>query len=144
MIKNSIKKILSAFDLKLSRVSSFEQETAFEAQERLLKQLGSEPFTIFDVGAYIGTVALQYNDVFPNATIFCFEPFPPSFSQLQINTAAYSNIKVIPKALGQETGRTQIHSNHQSSTNSLLASHERSGIIWGDNLLNTKELLEID
>jgi len=144
VIKNIIKKILHFQDLKLSRVSTFEQETAFEAQARLLKQSGNEPFTIFDVGAFIGTVALKYRDLFPDSIIFCFEPFLESYHQLQVNIANHPNIKAIPKALGAYNERTKIYANNQASTNSLLASDERSSEIWGKGLLETQKKADID
>lgn len=37
---------------------------------------------IFDVGAYAGDITRTYRDIFPGATIYCFEPFPDSFKKL--------------------------------------------------------------
>lgn len=37
---------------------------------------------IFDVGAYVGDITATYRDIFPEATIYCFEPFPDSFKKL--------------------------------------------------------------
>ena len=39
--------------------------------------------TIFDVGAATGEYALHFLKKFPKATIYCFEPLPAQFEQLQ-------------------------------------------------------------
>jgi len=108
VLKNIIKKILSTQDLKLSRVSTFECEPAFETQKRLVGKSNYGPLIIFDVGAFIGTISLKYQSIFPDATIFCFELFLESYNQLKINTARHPNIKTIPKALGNRCEKSKI------------------------------------
>ena len=38
---------------------------------------------IFDVGAHTGEVTIQYRELYPLASIHCFEPFPKAFQDLQ-------------------------------------------------------------
>ena len=44
---------------------------------------------VFDVGANIGLFSLFIRQKYPNATIFAFEPGPPTFEILRINTALH-------------------------------------------------------
>ena len=53
---------------------------SFTAQKALFD--GSDCRVIFDVGAYVGKVTIIYRDLFPEATIYSFEPFPDSFRDL--------------------------------------------------------------
>ena len=143
-MKNIVKKLLATFDLRLSRLSTFERENAFEAQARLIQGQPSSSLTIFDVGAYKGDIALRYNQLFPNAHIFCFEPFAASFDLLQKNVASYRNIKTYPLGLGETDGKAIMHSNSFAVTNSLLATHETGSSTWGTGLLETQEVVDVD
>lgn len=55
---------------------------AFNKQKILMGNSDSE-LIIFDAGAYIGDVALKYNNLFPGSKIYCFEPFRDSWEKLK-------------------------------------------------------------
>lgn len=90
---------------------------AFQAQKRLLGD-GTD-LTIFDVGAYVGDVTAIYRDIFPKATIYCFEPFPESFEKLsQLANGGF--IRLYQIALCESDGGVKLQVNSDRSSNSLL------------------------
>ncbi len=63
------------------------------------------PKVIFDIGANIGTTAIYYAAVYPEADIYCFEPLPENIELLRINAQRHSDrIHVIPKGVSDQPG----------------------------------------
>ncbi len=93
---------------------------AFAAQADVLSGLGIEKPTIFDVGANVGQSARRYRAAFPSAAIYCFEPFPESFRELEAAVADDPGIHPIPTAVGAEPGESTFFVNARPATNSLL------------------------
>lgn len=139
-MKSLIKKALAQLGYEIRKKRN--SKDAFEDQKSLLGNL-NVPITIFDVGAYDGSISLKYNQLFPNAEIHSFEPFQESFSTLKSNTSDWKNIKIHHKALGEKTGTSKFHSNLFAATNSLLATHEDGEKNWGGNILSTKEVIDV-
>lgn len=116
----------------------------FRIQKQLI-QNSNRRLTIFDVGAFVGRVALRYNDLFPNSHIYCFEPFPDSFNKLKSNTSSLENIVLINKGVGEHLGKSVFHCNQSGSTNSILATQEDGDEIWGNaGLLRTEKTINIE
>ena len=95
------------------------KQDPFETQRRLATKTGGE-LTIFDIGANRGQTAQRYRAKFPNAEIYCFEPFPESVAVLQQHFAGDPKIHIVPKAVADSTGRVTFYVNAQADTNSLL------------------------
>ena len=76
--------------------------------------------TIFDIGAHRGDTVAYYRSIFPDSTIYCFEPFPESFEVLKLRFQ--NDRKIIPSALAiaDKTDRREFFVNHFEATNSLL------------------------
>ena len=89
----------------------------FEIQKRLLGQ--DNELVIFDVGAYVGDIAATYKRMFPQSTIYCFEPFPDSFQKLN-HLCQDASIKAHQLAFSDKKGKTTFHTNVDLSCNSLL------------------------
>jgi len=142
-MKYLINDILRQFGYRISRIPPDEGLNAFEVQKMLLGEAVVD-LTIFDVGAYKGDVTLIYKKLFPDSKVYCFEPFPISFSILKKNTSSQCNIFAINKGLGEYTGKSEFHSNRSAPTNSILATLDESRHTWGDGLLDTIETIEID
>ena len=69
-----------------------------------------QPKVIFDVGANIGVAAVYYSVVYPNATVYCFEPLPANIELLCANTSRNSDrIKVIRRGLSDVAGSFEYH-----------------------------------
>src|SRR5262249_37571446 len=61
---------------------------------------------IFDVGANIGLFTLFVGHMCKNAAIYAFEPIPPVFDVLRLNTALYGlNVKLFDCGLSEVTTR---------------------------------------
>ena len=85
---------------------------------------------VFDVGAHEGLAARRYREMFPAATIHCFEPFPASFEKLTQAVAGLGGFELHAFALAAEEGQAEFSVNRNSATNSLLASDEAADIYW--------------
>ena len=82
--------------------------------------LGKEKnLAVFDVGAYVGDIATTYAKIFPQATIYCFEPFPNSFNKLS-HLAKSSSIKPFQIALSDQNSQAKLHINTDRSCNSMF------------------------
>jgi len=101
----------------LFRPKVVKRNKPFEVQKRLFCR--ASDLVIFDVGAYIGEVALTYKKMFPQSTIYCFEPFPDSFQKLN-RLCRGASIKAHQIAFSDKKGKTTFHINVDLSCNSLL------------------------
>jgi FkbM family methyltransferase len=142
-MKKFIKKMLSRFNIEVILIKNKENNynNAFLAQKHLINI--DNPI-IFDVGAHIGTITLLYKRMYKNPTIYAFEPFKESFEELKKNTKNNPGIFPINMGLGDVEGKAKFYSNEFAPTNSLLNSEKSGGQIWGENILNTKEIVEIN
>lgn len=104
------------FDV-LFRPKAVKRNKPFEVQKRLLG--GAADLVIFDVGAYVGEVAATYKRLFPQSTIYCFEPFPDSFHKLN-RLCRDASIKAHQIAFSDKEGKTTFNINVDLSCNSLL------------------------
>lgn len=99
---------------------------AFAEQSALLSGI---PVTmIFDVGANSGQTSIKYKALFPASTIYSFEPFAESFTQLCSNFAGDPLVKPVQLAVSNQSGHKPLHVNQSSFTNSLLPSVEKGGL----------------
>lgn len=99
--------------------------------------------TVFDVGAHHGQTALNFGGRFPKATIYSFEPFPESYEVLQSKCAGHKNIQIYDFGFSDRNCVRELHSNLASATNSLLSTDSEGANTWGENLLDTKDKLEL-
>ena len=75
---------------------------------------------IFDVGANVGTISKRYRELFPRATIHCFEPTSEAFGELGENLKGYSNIVLNNLAVASSAGKRTLYLNNWHATNSLF------------------------
>jgi FkbM family methyltransferase len=94
------------------------QPTAFQIQQRLFQ--AAAPKIIFDVGAHTGETMREYRAMFPDATIFSFEPFPNSFRQLHAEACRHAHVHAVNLALSDRAGEAEFSANVGCATNSLL------------------------
>ena len=92
-------------------------ENAFSAQRHFFS-CTSQPI-IFDVGAYIGEVARTYREIFSRAQLYCFEPFPDSFRELE-KFSADPMVKLYPVAISDQVGKITLNVNTDLSCNSIF------------------------
>lgn len=110
-MKNIIKKLIS------TGKSSRNFADPFLIQKFLFP--GEKHLVVFDVGAYIGDITNIFTRIFPQATIYCFEPFPNSFNKLR-HLAKSSSIKPFQIALSDKNGQARLQINSDRSCNSMF------------------------
>jgi FkbM family methyltransferase len=78
--------------------------------------------TIFDVGANVGQSARRFAKLFPDATVWSFEPFSSAFTELEQVTRD-ARVRCFQLALGAEPSTATVALAQKSDLNSLLGSH---------------------
>lgn len=80
-----------------------------------LQKFGIAPRCILDIGAHHGQTALGYAASFPGSRVFAFEPVSSNFAALTKATAGNPAIIPINAALGERSGKMNIHLNPENS-----------------------------
>ena len=73
--------------------------------------LNVEEPIIFDVGANTGFFALRMKQLYPKATIYCFEPYPPCIDHLRetIYINELKNVEVKTLAISDKAGKSKLY-----------------------------------
>ncbi|MCG2462878.1 FkbM family methyltransferase [Flavobacteriaceae bacterium F89] len=79
---------------------------------------------IVDAGGYIGTAAIAFSEMYPNATVLTIEPSADNFYVLKKNVSKYPNIKPIHGAL-------------IASDDKKITLYNRNSGTWGFTVLKT-------
>ncbi len=85
---------------KTSDIPTFHQIFTFKDYDI---NLDFTPVNIIDAGANIGLAAVFFATKFPSATIVCVEPEKSNFGMIEKNTAGYSNIHPLKRAISNVT-----------------------------------------
>ena len=66
---------------------------------------------IMDIGACEGEESIRYSRLFPNASIYCFEPLPKNQKKIIENLKKYNvnNVRLIEVALSDEEGGCEFY-----------------------------------
>jgi FkbM family methyltransferase len=96
-------------NLKSQIYSSFHQrnqEAAAWTEDAVLKSLVvADAPVIVDVGAYTGTSAVRFRELFPKSRLLCFEPNPEAFEELERTGARLGgDIKLFKSAVSDIDG----------------------------------------
>ncbi len=91
---------------------------SFDDQKTLLGTQTAR--TIFDVGANDGGSAKKYRRLFPEATIYSFEPFADSYDALVKSSERDRLVKPVQCAVSNVSGTAVFQVHADSETNSLL------------------------
>lgn len=76
--------------------------------------------TILDIGANEGQFADKMHQLFPDATIYSFEPIPESFERLKKNFENIKQVVGINIAVGEEAGELDFNQNESTASSSFL------------------------
>lgn len=136
-MKTAIQNLLRKHGYEIHRY-----QDAFRNQQRLLSPVQAP--VIFDVGAHHGYVSTMYRDLFPNASIYAFEPFGDSFAVLKRRTALSGRIHACNLAVSNRCGTAEFHVNPSAATNSLLPTDPVAPGIWGKGLLETYDKIPVE
>jgi FkbM family methyltransferase len=135
LLKQAMQSTLGQFGLQLVKTND-----SFAMQARLTTM--AEP-VIFDIGAADGGVAKVYRELFPQAYIHCFEPFPQAFDGLKVQLGDAPRTFCVGQAVSSSVGTAGLNANASSATNSLLPTDARSAEYWGDGILNTTTQVQV-
>tara|TARA_A100001015_G_scaffold260685_1_gene305611 strand:- start:546 stop:1337 length:792 start_codon:yes stop_codon:yes gene_type:complete len=116
MIKKFVKKILSSFGYKLSRIESVDLPDLDEITKSLTKK--PDPI-IFDVGANKGQSIERYKKMFKFPTIHCFEPNADEISNLKKKFLNDNNLVLNNLAVGEKEGTLEFNINAISDHSSF-------------------------
>jgi FkbM family methyltransferase len=108
---------MSGLFVFLSKLKSSNIKDPFEAQRIFFEN--SAPLIIFDVGAYTGKITIEYKKIFPRSTIYCFEPFPDSFRELQ-QLSGDRSIKTYQIAISDRQDKTTLYLSADPTCNSFF------------------------
>ena len=108
-LARAVNKILSPFDLKLSRASVVTR-WQMPSGLRRLADVCPQVKTVIDIGAASGTWCAIAHQVFPNAALLAVEPLPDSFMKLQ------EQLRTIPVSYGVQTVVSDVDGAHVEFT----------------------------
>lgn len=111
----------------------------FEIQKILIN---NAECIIIDVGAHYGETIKKYREIFPNCTIFSFEPHIVSFNIL--NDKYYKDKKIYLNniAISNYVGISEFFCNYMDATNSLFP-REKKGRRYFPQKASTKEIQKV-
>jgi FkbM family methyltransferase len=92
-----------------------------EYGQDLRLKIGLDPKVIFDIGANVGQTVDFYQDLYPKAHVYSFEPIPSTFKRLKNHCIEMSNVSCFDLAFGEkeESQRIKILADANSVLNSL-------------------------
>src|SRR4051812_13221400 len=93
---------------------------AYGDQQRLLATSGDPVRTVFDLGASEGDVTAIYRSLFPDTTVYSFEPTPAPFERMRHRFAGDAKVVPTRAAIGEHDGEASLFLNAFDQTNSLL------------------------
>ena len=146
MNKRVLNKFLRKFGFEVHGLGYLQMlEKSAGSIDAFLRQkeiLGQRVKTIFDVGANRGDTILKYHDLYPEATIYAFEPFPDSLEKLLENTKEITSLHVNEQAVSDSNRKSEFYINHNVDTNSLLKSKKIG--LNSDKQVSTRGKVEVD
>ena len=74
----------------------------------LKHKIGLDPKVIFDIGANVGQTVDFYQDLYPKAHVYSFEPIPSTFKRLKNHCANKSNATCFDIAFGEKEEKQTI------------------------------------
>ena len=145
------------FKIVIDPTNGFTDKMLFKARYRdkditdVLDRYLKEGSTFIDVGMNIGYETLwAAHRVGPSGKVYSFEPLPRLIEQVKesIDVNKYSNIKIVPKALGNEEGSVDIFLHSQDSGLSSLVykggSKKKETILQGIMDIELKDVSSVD
>jgi len=81
---------------------------------------GRDVRSIIDGGAAKGTETTRLTELFPQATVYAFEPHPKAHAALQERFHGSNRVKLFPVAISNSPGTADLHLNAKPTQTSLL------------------------
>lgn len=134
----AIKKAFDYFGLVIAREKNVPALT-------LLGLRNTPVRTIIDIGANRGQFARRISNIFPDAKIYCFEPLPGPFVELQSWAEAQGGrVVAMNTALGAQSGEItmRLHNDHSPSS-SILRTTEITNELYPQTLKQSEILVQL-
>ena len=131
--------------------SNYDMETNGERQ--VLDALSGDGFSqIFDVGANVGDWALIAHEIFPEASVHCFEVLPSTADELRANVAAIPQIQVSAFGLSDIEGDVALKTFENLSVltslidvdHGIASSSAPGRVMTGDRYCRERQIEHID
>jgi FkbM family methyltransferase len=116
-MKQFIKSILLRFGMQLNFTKNLWYKDAYKILQNFN---GNKKPVIFDVGGSDGSTIIDFKKIFPESTIFSFEPYPEAYINLEKLTSTFSDVHTFPIALSDIETPTTFYVNKSKATNSLF------------------------
>jgi FkbM family methyltransferase len=118
-IRSIIQKQINKLGYQIRRINEgVSLDDAYLQQKQLLKDVNVK--VIFDVGASDGRTSVHYHELFPEATIYTFEPNPSSYKKLLTNCADKPYIIPLNYAVSDKIGEETFSITALEDASSLL------------------------
>ena len=108
----------------------------------LKDKLNIRPNTILDIGAAVGEWSKAASYVFPESSIYAFEPIPAAFQKLQELKKINKKFSPFNYALSSKSGRTNFYLNDFFYSSSLLKMTDEGKEIF--DFLKNERLIEVE
>ena len=122
-VKHYTKSVLNYFGIELRRTrpaaGAFPADP-FYAQKEFLDRMAISKPVIFDVGAHKGETVSRYKALFPDSSIYCFEPFHDNVEILRSRFSLDPSVHVYECAVSDVNGKKTFYVNENDATSSLL------------------------
>jgi FkbM family methyltransferase len=100
------------------------------------------PAVVVDLGSNVGISLLFFRTLFPDASLYGFEPDPRSFQTLEGNIASLGNVRVSNVAVGAEDGERDFFSDPTRGASSSLIRRKPSQVKGRARVVSLDTLLE--
>jgi len=123
LVKHFTKSVLNSFGMELRRIrpaTGIFPADPFYAQKEFINRMGISQPVIFDVGAHKGETVARYRALFPDSSIYCFEPFPDNVKILRSRFSSDPSVHVYESAVSDVNGKKTFYVNENDATSSLL------------------------
>ena len=139
-MKPTLKRAFARAGISVSRIPRV--PLAFTDQQACFA--GKPARCIFDVGASIGRVALEYRRLFPAAAVYAFEPLGEHYEKLVENTRGDVRIHPMRLAVSDINGPIEFNVNDMPDTSSVLPSRANAAPEYATTGRQTVESVTLD
>lgn len=125
-MKELLKKGLNKLGIKLNFTKNLWYLEPFKLMQKFT---ANDHPVIFDIGACDGHTSKIFKNIFPDARIYAFEPYPDSYKLLEKTAKEIRDVSAHQYALSNENGVMDFFVNKSKATNSLLSAKSTESFI---------------
>jgi FkbM family methyltransferase len=119
-VKRILQAALARLGYEIRRLPGSFPADPFEAQRELLRLVGCEAPTIFDIGTHRGETVASYRATFPGGRVVGFEATPATAEATAERFRGDPGVEIVQCAIADAPGRRRFRVNRLDYTSSLL------------------------